>query len=78
MAWMTVEAAAAIAAGVIASIALVGFGLDSVIEFFAAVVVWQRRERGPREARSPPDRRHLLRPGRVPGRREHPRSHQPG
>ena len=45
MAWMTVEAAAAIAAGVIASsIALVGFGLDSVIEFFAAVVVvWQLR-----------------------------------
>jgi len=40
MAWMTVEAAAAIAAGVIASpIALVGFGLDSVIEFFAAAVV---------------------------------------
>ena len=45
MAWMTVEAAAAIAAGVIASsIALVGFGLDSVIEFAAAVVVvWQLR-----------------------------------
>ena len=43
MAWMTVEAAVAIAAGVMASsIALVGFGLDSVIEFFAAaVVVWQ-------------------------------------
>jgi divalent metal cation (Fe/Co/Zn/Cd) transporter len=40
MAWMTVEAAVAIAAGVIASsIALVGFGLDSVIEFFAAAVV---------------------------------------
>lgn len=45
MAWMTVEAAAAITAGVIASsIALVGFGLDSVIEFFAAaIVVWQLR-----------------------------------
>ena len=45
MAWMTVEASVAIAAGVIASsIALVGFGLDSVIEFFAAaVVVWQLR-----------------------------------
>jgi divalent metal cation (Fe/Co/Zn/Cd) transporter len=43
MAWMTAEAAVAITAGVIASsIALVGFGLDSVIEFFAAaVVVWQ-------------------------------------
>ena len=37
LAWMTVEAAVAITAGVIASsIALVGFGLDSVIEFFAA------------------------------------------
>jgi divalent metal cation (Fe/Co/Zn/Cd) transporter len=43
MAWMTVEAAVAIVSGVIASsIALIGFGLDSVIEFFAAaVVVWQ-------------------------------------
>ena len=48
MAWMTVEAAAAIAAGVIASsIALVGFGLDSVIEFAAAAVVaWQLRGEG--------------------------------
>jgi hypothetical protein len=55
MAWMTVEAAVTIAAGVMtSSIALAGFGLDSVIEFFAAaVVVWQRRERGLREARSP-------------------------
>ena len=46
MAWMTVEALVAIGAGVIASsIALVGFGLDSVTEFFAAAVVaWQRRE----------------------------------
>ncbi len=45
MAWMTVEAGVAISAGVVASsIALVGFGLDSVIEFFAAVVVvWQLR-----------------------------------
>jgi len=43
MAWMTAEAAIAITAGVLASsIALIGFGLDSVIEFFAAaVVVWQ-------------------------------------
>ena len=43
MAWMTAEAAVAITAGVLASsIALVGFGLDSVIEFFAAaIVVWQ-------------------------------------
>jgi hypothetical protein len=43
MAWMTAEAAVAIAAGIIASsIAPAGFGLDSVIEFAAAaVVVWQ-------------------------------------
>ena len=48
MAWMTAEAAVAIAAGVIASsIALVGFGLDSVIEFFAAaIVIWQLRGEG--------------------------------
>jgi divalent metal cation (Fe/Co/Zn/Cd) transporter len=48
MAWMTVEAAVAIASGIIASsIALVGFGLDSVIEFFAAtVVIWQLRGGG--------------------------------
>jgi divalent metal cation (Fe/Co/Zn/Cd) transporter len=45
MAWMLFEATAALAAGVLASsIALTGFGLDSVIEFFAAaVVVWQLR-----------------------------------
>src|ERR1700751_786890 len=45
MAWMTVEAAVAIISGIIASsIALIGFGLDSVIEFFAAAVaVWQLR-----------------------------------
>jgi divalent metal cation (Fe/Co/Zn/Cd) transporter len=45
MGWMTAEAAVAITAGVVASsIALTGFGLDSVIEFFAAaVVVWQLR-----------------------------------
>jgi hypothetical protein len=48
MTWMTAEAGVAIAAGVIASsIALVGFGLDSVIEFFAAaIVVWQPRGEG--------------------------------
>ena len=48
MAWMTVEAAVAIASGIIASsIALVGFGLDSVIEFFAAaIVIWQLRGGG--------------------------------
>lgn len=45
MAWMVVEAAVAITAGILAaSIALTGFGLDSVIEFFAAIiVVWQLR-----------------------------------
>jgi divalent metal cation (Fe/Co/Zn/Cd) transporter len=48
MAWMTVEAAVAITAGIIASsIALVAFGLDSVIEFAAAVIViWQLRGGG--------------------------------
>jgi divalent metal cation (Fe/Co/Zn/Cd) transporter len=52
MAWMTVEAAVAIASGLIASsIALVGFGLDSVIEFAAAaVVVWQLRGNGEERA----------------------------
>jgi hypothetical protein len=40
MAWMTAEAAVAITVGVTASsIALVGFGLDSVIKFFAAAIV---------------------------------------
>jgi divalent metal cation (Fe/Co/Zn/Cd) transporter len=48
MAWMTVEAAVAVSAGILASsVALVGFGLDSVIEFCAAViVVWQLRGEG--------------------------------
>jgi divalent metal cation (Fe/Co/Zn/Cd) transporter len=45
MTWMVAEAAIAITAGVItASIALVGFGLDSVIELMSAgVVIWQLR-----------------------------------
>ena len=45
MAWMTAEAAVAVTAGVLASsIALTGFGLDSVIELFsAAIVIWQLR-----------------------------------
>ena len=45
MAWMVAEAAVAITAGVLASsIVLIGFGLDSVIEFFAAIIViWQLR-----------------------------------
>lgn len=55
MAWMTVEAAVAIASGIIASsIALIGFGLDSVIEFAAAaIVIWQLRGGGEeRESRA--------------------------
>ena len=40
LAWMTVEGAVAIAAGVVAgSIALVGFGLDSAVEGFASVII---------------------------------------
>lgn len=40
LAWMTVEGAVAITAGIVAgSIALVGFGLDSAIEGFASVVI---------------------------------------
>ena len=40
LAWMTVEGAVAIAAGLAAgSIALVGFGLDSAIEGFASVII---------------------------------------
>jgi divalent metal cation (Fe/Co/Zn/Cd) transporter len=45
IAWMVAEATVGIAAGVLArSIALIGFGLDSVIEIAAAlVVIWQLR-----------------------------------
>jgi len=40
LAWMTVEGAVAIVAGIVAgSIALIGFGLDSAIEGFASVVI---------------------------------------
>ena len=41
--WMTVEGAVALTAGVVAgSIALIGFGLDSVVEGFASlVIVWR-------------------------------------
>jgi divalent metal cation (Fe/Co/Zn/Cd) transporter len=48
MAWMVAEAGVAITAAVIAaSIALVGFGLDSIIELFSAgIVVWQLRGGG--------------------------------
>ena len=40
IAWVAIEAAAGLVSGIAAgSIALLGFGLDSVIELFAAVVV---------------------------------------
>jgi divalent metal cation (Fe/Co/Zn/Cd) transporter len=40
LAWMTLEGAVAIVAGIVAgSIALVGFGLDSAIEGFASVII---------------------------------------
>ncbi len=55
MAWMVVEAGVAIAVGIAAtSIALVAFGLDSVIELFSAsIVVWQLRgEVAERETRA--------------------------
>ena len=42
LSWMTVEAAVAVAAGVAAgSVALLAFGIDSMIEFVAALVVLQ-------------------------------------
>ena len=43
LAWMTVEGAVAIVAGIVAgSIALLGFGLDSVVEGFASmVIIWR-------------------------------------
>jgi divalent metal cation (Fe/Co/Zn/Cd) transporter len=46
VAWMLVEAAVGIASGILAgSIALVGFGADSVIEVFSsAVLLWRLRE----------------------------------
>jgi divalent metal cation (Fe/Co/Zn/Cd) transporter len=45
LAWMAAEAAVAITAGLLAaSIALAGFGLDSVIELISAtIVIWQLR-----------------------------------
>jgi divalent metal cation (Fe/Co/Zn/Cd) transporter len=48
IAWMMAEAGVAITAGIIASsIALTGFGLDSVVELSAAVIViWQLRGSG--------------------------------
>lgn len=55
IAWNVVEAVVAVGAGIAAgSIALIGFGLDSLIEVFAAtVVVWELRDHhGEREARA--------------------------
>ena len=58
LAWMTVEGAVAIIAGLVAgSAALIGFGLDSVIEGFASVVIiWRftgaRKMSGAAEARA--------------------------
>jgi divalent metal cation (Fe/Co/Zn/Cd) transporter len=51
VAWNVIEAIVAVAAGLVArSIALIGFGLDSTVEIFAAcVVIWQLR--GVREER---------------------------
>jgi divalent metal cation (Fe/Co/Zn/Cd) transporter len=45
IAWNVLEAVVAVSAGIVAgSIALIGFGLDSLIEVFAAtVVVWEMR-----------------------------------
>ncbi len=46
IAWMTMEAVVGITAGVLAgSVALVGFGADSVIELFSSsVLIWRLRE----------------------------------
>ena len=53
VAWMVVEAAVALGAGIVAgSLLLIAFGVDSVIELFSAfLVTWQLRH----EARSLPD-----------------------
>jgi hypothetical protein len=41
--WMAVEGAVSIASGVLArSVALTGFGIDSAIELFSAVIVYRR------------------------------------
>jgi divalent metal cation (Fe/Co/Zn/Cd) transporter len=46
IAWMVIEAGVSITAGVLASsLALVAFGLDSIIELFSAmIVIWQLRD----------------------------------
>lgn len=52
LSWNAIEAAVALAAGLLAgSIALVGFGLDSVIETIAAAtLLWRLKQRGDLEA----------------------------
>ena len=71
IAWHFVEFAIAIGAGIAASsIALIGFGADSLIEALAGfVVIWlftgARSTRGGRTAGSAVDRRQLLRPRRL-------------
>ena len=56
LAWMTIEGAVAVVAGVLAgSIALIGFGIDSAIEGLASVIViwrfWGRRAHSDRAER---------------------------
>ena len=71
-----IEAVVAIAAGTVAgSTALIGFGLDSVIEVSsAAVVAWQFRADDPSAGagRAAPHRLLVLRPRRLPHRRVDP------
>jgi divalent metal cation (Fe/Co/Zn/Cd) transporter len=62
VAWMVVEAAIAIAAGIVArSVALTAFGVDSGVELFSSVVVlhrlWQRSESEERGSLSGGERR---------------------
>ena len=54
IAWMVIEASVAVAAGIAAaSVALVGFGLDSLIEIFAAgVVLWEMHGLGGKRERT--------------------------
>ena len=54
IAWMAAEAGIAVTAGVVTSVALTGFGLDSVIEFSSAVIViWQLRSEPPGRTGTP-------------------------
>ncbi len=56
IAWMLVEAGVGIAAGALAgSVALVGFGVDSVIELLSSsVLIWRLREKAQGEQRERP------------------------